>query len=340
MFAIVLTRTELDLLITGGVILGAVLAGMIVHHALFSLLERSSRNREVGFRRAIVRRARRPLGFIFPLVAVLAVLPDANILPQYAQPVEHLATVLTYIAVGWGVSAMVGLFADLVVARYNVSTSDNLRVREVETRVFLVTRTATVLVWVLAIAAALMTFPPIRTLGATLLASAGIAGIAAGFAARPLFENMVAGLQIAFAQPIRIDDVVVVQGQQGRIEEIRDTFVVVRLWDMRRMILPLTWFIQNPFENWTRSTAELVGPVLVYAPYAFDVEVLRKALPALLQETDLWNGEIQNVQVVDVTEANMQIRALVSARNSNDLWDLRCLVRERFVALIAEHKSA
>jgi small-conductance mechanosensitive channel len=340
MFAIVLTRTELDIVITGGVILGAVLVGMIVHHGLFLLLERSSQNREVGFRRALVRRARRPLGFIFPLVAVLAVLPDANILPQYAQPVEHLATVLTYIAVGWGVGAMVGLFADLVVARYNVSTTDNLRVREVETRVFLVTRTATVIVWLLAIAAALMTFPAIRTLGATLLASAGIAGIAAGFAARPLFENMVAGLQIAFAQPIRIDDVVVVQGQQGRIEEIRDTFVVVRLWDMRRMILPLTWFIQNPFENWTRGTAELVGPVLVYAPYTFDVEILRKALPQILGETQLWNGEIQNVQVVDVTEASIQIRALMSARNSNDLWDLRCFVRERFVALIAEHKPA
>lgn len=338
MFAM-LTANRVDILVTGAVILGAILVGILVHRVTFWSLDRAVKDRNVGIRGAIVRRARRPLGFILPLIAVLLALPDANLHPQYAQPVEHLTTILTYVAIAWGLSAMVGLFADVMISRYNVTTSDNLRAREVETRLDIVSRSASVLVWILAIAAAAMTFPTIRTLGATLLASAGLAGIVAGLAARPVFENMVAGLQIAFAQPIRMDDVVVVQGQQGRIEEIRDTFVVVRLWDMRRMILPLTWFIQNPFENWTRSAAELIGSIVVFAPYSFDVAILRKALPEILAETPLWNGDVQNVQVIDTSENTVQIRALVSARNASDLWDLRCLVRERFVHLINERPS-
>jgi small-conductance mechanosensitive channel len=339
-FGFALTQHRIDILVTIGVIIGALLAGVIVHRLLFWLLARSVGGRATGLRHAILRRARGPMGFILPLVAVLMVLPDANVPEKYSQPIEHLTTVLTYIAIGWGVTAMVGLFADVTLGRYSVTDADNLRARSVETRLFIVSRAISVLVWILAIAAALMTFPAIRTLGATLLASAGLIGIVAGLAARPVFENLVAGLQIAFAQPIRIDDVVVVAGQQGRVEEIRDTFVVVRLVDMRRMILPLTWFIQNPFENWTRSNADLVGYVTVFAPYSFAVADMRDALPAILKETHLWDGSRQAIQVIDATENAIQIRAEVSARNSTDLWDLRCLVRERLVAMIQKKPSA
>jgi len=339
-FALALSQRQLDVLVTLGVIVGALVVGTVVHRILFWSLERAARGREKGVRRAIVRRARAPLSFAFPLIAVLMALPDAQIPFRYEQPVEHVTTILTYIAVGWGVSAMVGLFADVTIDRYNIADPDNMHARAVETRVFIVGRAATVMVWVIAVAAALMTFPNIRTLGATLLASAGLIGIVGGLAARPVFENLVAGLQIAFAQPIRLDDVVVVQGERGRIEEIRDTFVVVRLWDLRRVIYPLTWFIQNPFENWTRSSSELVGSVLVYAPYSFEVEKARDALAGILKETPLWDGNIHALQVTETTENAIQLRATVSARNSTDLWDLRCFVREKLVALVGGKPSA
>lgn len=338
------TQHQLDIFVTVAAVTGALVVGTIVHRILFAVLERAARHSKHGMRvtlqRAVVRRARAPLAFILPLVAVLMVLPDAQVPQRYEQPVEHLATILTYIAIGWGISAMVGLFADVMIGRYNIADEDNLRARAIETRVFIVARATNVIVWTVAIAAAAMTFPNIRTLGATLLASAGLAGIVAGLAARPVFENLIAGLQIAFSQPIRIDDVVVVQGQQGRIEEIRDTFVVVRLLDRRRMIFPLTWFVQNPFENWTRAHADLTGSVLVYAPYTFPVEKMREALPAVLKESALWDGQIADVQVVDTTENTIAIRAEMSARNSTDLWNLRCLVREKLVALVGSRPSA
>jgi small-conductance mechanosensitive channel len=339
-----MSQHRIDILVTLGVIVGALLGGTLVHRILFWVLARATPRDETRhgarLRQAILRRARAPLGFILPLVAVLMALPDAQIPRSYEQPVEHLTTILTYIAIAWGVSAMLALASDVTLGRFDPASVDNLRARAIETRIFIVNRALNVVVWTIAIAAALMTFPPIRTLGATLLASAGLAGIVAGLAARPVFENLVAGLQIAFAQPIRIDDVVVVQGQQGRIEEISDTFVVVRLVDMRRLIMPLTWFIQNPFENWTRHQSELIGNVLLYAPYAFDVEKVRAALPEILSGSPLWDSHLQNVQVVDATENTIQIRAQFSARNSTDLWDLRCLVREKLVALIGSRPSA
>ncbi len=184
----------------------------------------------------------------------------------------------------------------------------------------------------------LMTFPSIRALGTTLLASAGVAGIVIGIAARPLFENLVAGVQLALTQPIRIDDVVVVEKQFGRIEEIHTTYVVVRLWDLRRMVLPLTYFIDTPFENWTRQTANLVGEVYLFADWTLDVEALRAELPRLLERTPLWDKQTQSLQVTDATERAMQIRCLVSARNSGELWDLRCFAREAVVAYIREHQ--
>lgn len=193
---------------------------------------------------------------------------------------------------------------------------------------------------IVAAALAAMTFPPIRTLGTTLLASAGVAGIIAGLAARPLFENLVAGVQIALTQPIRIDDVVSVQNEFGRVEFIGATFVVVNLWDRRRMVLPLTYFIENPFQNWTRTGASLTGVVLLYADFSVPVDALRAALPAILKSSRMWDGDICSVQVSDATETAMQLRVLVSARNAYDLWDLRCEVREKTIAWLQAHYPA
>ena len=185
-----------------------------------------------------------------------------------------------------------------------------------------------------------MTFPPIRAVGATLLASAGVAGIVIGIAARPLFENLIAGVQFALSQPIRIDDVVIVEGEYGHIEQIAATLVVVRLWDQRRMVLPLTYFIEKPFQNWTRTGAALLGTVFLYVDYSVAVDPLREELPKILATEPLWDGAVQGIQVTDAKESTVELRVLVSARNSEDLFDLRCNVRERLIAFLNEHHAS
>jgi small-conductance mechanosensitive channel len=186
-----------------------------------------------------------------------------------------------------------------------------------------------------------MVFPQARAIGTTLLASAGVAGIVIGIAARPLFENLIAGVQLALSQPIRIDDVVIVEGEFGHVEQISATFVVVRIWDQRRMVLPLTYFIEKPFQNWTRTGSALLGAVFLYVDYTMNVDELRAQLPKALEGDAKWDGAVQGVQVTDAKESTLEIRILVSARNAADLFDVRCNVREKLVAwLQANHPSA
>jgi hypothetical protein len=183
-------------------------------------------------------------------------------------------------------------------------------------------------------AAVLMTIPGVRQFGASLLASAGLAGLALGIAAKPVLSNLIAGLQIAMAQPIRLDDVVIVKGEWGRIEEITGTYVVVRIWDERRLIVPLNYFIENPFENWTRRTAELIGTVFLWVDYRLPMAPARTELERLCREAPEWDGRVCVLQVVDANEHAMQLRALVSAPDSSRAWDLRCRIREGLIAFV------
>jgi small-conductance mechanosensitive channel len=183
----------------------------------------------------------------------------------------------------------------------------------------------------LGLASVLMTFPTVRQLGATLLASAGVLGIVAGIAAKPVFGNLIAGLQIALAQPIRLDDVVIVEGEWGRIEEITSTYVVVRIWDERRMVVPLVWFIENPFQNWTRSSAQLIGSVFLWLDYRTPMEALRAELQRICDTDPRWDGRVCIAQVTETDNRSMQVRCLVSSGNSGDAFDLRCAVRERLI---------
>jgi hypothetical protein len=186
----------------------------------------------------------------------------------------------------------------------------------------------------------LMTFPPIRAIGTTLLASAGLVGIAVGFAARPFFENLVAGLQIALTQPIRIDDVVVVGAETGRIEKIEATFVVVRLIDLRRMIVPLTYFLDNPFQNWTFSGSNLIGNVVLPVAYTIPVESIRNELDRVLAQTQLWDHRVATVAVTDAKETYAEVRVSLSASDSSRLFELQCLVREKLLAFLHLSPSA
>ena len=331
-----LTPNQLDAITGVAWIAIAVVVGLVAHRVVYWLFARWADRRHSTLAAAVVRRTCRPAAYIFPLVAILAAAGQLDLPNNWTRPAVHLTGLLTIAAVAWTIIATLRLFGDIVIARHRIDVEDNLLARQLGTRVDILTRVAVTLVIVVALGAMLMTFPAIRTLGTTLLASAGVLGLVAGIAARPLFENLIAGVQLALTQPIRIDDVVIVEKQFGRIEEIHSTYVVVRIWDLRRMVLPLTYFITTPFENWTRRTANLVGEVYLFADYTVDVGALRAQLPRILEGTALWDGKTQQVEVTDATDHAVQIRALVSARDSGTLWDLRTYVREALVAYVRD----
>jgi small-conductance mechanosensitive channel len=182
----------------------------------------------------------------------------------------------------------------------------------------------------------LLNFESVRKYGATLLTSAGVAGIIIGFAAQKTIANLLAGFQIAFTQPIKIDDAVIVEGEWGWIEEINLTYVVVKIWDLRRLILPITYFTEKSFQNWTRTSAQILGSVFLYTDYALPVDALRKKFDRVLENSDLWDGEAKSVQVTESSEHTMTIRLLMTAKNSPTAWDLRCLVREELISFIQQ----
>jgi small-conductance mechanosensitive channel len=313
---------------------------LLAQKLVFGALLRIARKRNEGVFAALVRRAQAPAGFAIPLLAAVAVLPDLTFPSAIDRQLLRVLEIATIVAVAWGIVASVELYGDLVKRRYRIDATDNLIARQVETRIDILSRTAVTLVVIVAAALALMTFPTIRALGTTMLASAGVAGIVVGLAARPLFENLVAGVQIALTQPIRIDDVVSMEGEFGRIEFIGATYVVVNLWDHRRMVLPLTYFIEKPFQNWTRTGSALTGAVTLYTDYSVPVDELRTALPGILAGSKLWDKNVQTVQVSDVTETAMQLRILVSASDATALFDLRCEVRENVIAWLQKHYPA
>ena len=326
-----------DGIIAVAILIGTIVVGYVLQRALFAFLERAFSKKNEGVVAALLRRAGPPSGFAFPLLAALIAIPELTFPPDVDAVLVKMTAVATVIAGAWAIIAAIGLYADLTKGKYKLDVEDNLRARQVETRIDILGRTAVIVVVIIAFALAAMAFPSVRALGTTLLASAGVAGIVLGIAARPLFENLIAGVQLALAQPIRIDDVVIVEGEYGHIEQIASTFVVVRLWDQRRMVLPLTYFIEKPFQNWTRTGSALLGTVFLYVDYSVPLEPLRAELPKMLESEPKWDAAVQAIQVTDAKETTIELRILVSARNSADLFDLRCNVRERMIAFLQQN---
>ena len=247
---------------------------------------------------------------------------------------EHAATLALIVSITWLAARFSDALVQIVVASNRIDTADNLRARSVRTQARVLGRTLKVIAIIVGIAAALMTFPGVRQLGATLLASAGVAGLVAGLAARPVLSNIMAGLQIALTQPIRIDDVLIVKDEWGRVEEITGAYVVLRIWDERRLIIPLNWFIENPFQNWTRQSAQIIGTVFLWLDYAVPVEDLRAELLRLCKEAPEWDGRVASLQVTDASDRAMQVRAIVSSADAGKAWDLRCRLREQLIAYV------
>jgi small-conductance mechanosensitive channel len=323
-------------LIAAAIIAAVVVIALAAQRVIFAIALKALGERKEGLWAALVNRAQAPAGFAFPLLAALAVLPSLRFPARVDLYLVRFAGIGTIIAIAWGIVASIGLYSDLVKRKYRIDVEDNLRARQVETRMDILSRAIITIIVIVATALVLMTFPAIRTIGATLLASAGAAGIIVGLAARPLFENLVAGVQIALTQPIRIDDVVIVEGEFGHVESIGATYVVVNLWDRRRMVLPLTYFIEKPFQNWTRTGSALLGTVYLYLDYTVPVDAIRVQLPRILAGEKLWDGSVAGVQLTDAKEHTVEVRVLVSARNSGELFDLRCNVREKLVAWLQE----
>ncbi len=310
----------------------AALVALAVHRVGAAVLQRLTRSAPVAS--AVVAQCRSPAQFLLPLVALQAVWQAAPDTFPMIGGIRHTNGLLLLAALTWlGVRAVRGV-ARGVISRYPVTVEDNLNARRIQTQAQLLARAAMFIVLLAGLALMLMTFPGARQFGASLLASAGVVGLVAGMAARPVFSNLIAGLQIALAQPIRLDDVLIVQGEWGRVEEITGTYVVLAIWDQRRLIIPLQWFIENPFQNWTRNSAEIIGTVFMWVDYRMPLAPLREAALAACKASRHWDGRLCLLQVVEAGERAMQLRWLVTSASSGQSWDLRCEVREAMVDFV------
>ncbi|KKC27260.1 membrane protein [Sphingomonas sp. SRS2] len=237
--------------------------------------------------------------------------------------------------IGWLAIAIIHAMSDITIARSDISVADNLQARRRRTRVTILTRIAIFLAVFLTICMMLLSIPGIRSVGVTLMASAGLAGLAVGAAAQPALKNLIAGVQLAFTEPIRIDDVVIVEGEWGRIEDIRLTFVVIRIWDDRRLVVPVSKFLEESFQNWTRASSQLLGSVFVFVDPATDVSRIRAAAKDIVETNDKWDRRFWNMQVTDTKPDSLEVRVLVTAADASKAFDLRCDVREALMAFIA-----
>jgi small-conductance mechanosensitive channel len=267
---------------------------------------------------------------------VLGALPAAHLPAKALVDTERIVGLALIAAAGWLAMVCSAVIFEVISARYRMDVVDNLAARRVHTQVKVLHRIMVVVISIVTLAAMLMTFPQIKHLGISLLASAGLAGLVLGTAMKSSLSNLIAGVQIAFTQPIRIEDAVVVEGEWGWVEEIGTSYVILRLWDLRRMVLPLAYFLEHPFQNWTRQTAELIGSVFLYVDYTVPVEEVRQELRRIVGKNPKWRGQVCVLQVTDATTNAIQLRALVDARDSSAAWDLRCEVRESLIQFLQE----
>ncbi len=271
------------------------------------------------------------------LLAMIIAVPVAPIGSDTAEWAARLTLIGVIGLIGWAAIAALKISADLYLRQFRLDVEDNLLARKHVTQVRVLLRTAEGLVVLVTLGAALMTFDAVRQYGVSLFASAGVAGIVAGLAARPVLSNLIAGVQLAMTQPIRIDDAVIVEKEWGTIEEINSTYVVVRLWDWRRMIVPLSYFIEKPFQNWTRENSALIGSAFLYVDYRAPVGVIRDKLKEIVKASKNWDGDVVNLQVTDAKESTIELRCLMSARSAGQAFDLRCEVREQLVDFLQKH---
>jgi small-conductance mechanosensitive channel len=322
-------------------ILTAFAALAVALHGLGVGLVRRALKRRDEFWRALIQRTRGPSRLAMLVVGLGVAANIAPLSPLQGAWLKQGLLIAFILLLGWIVLAALDIASARNLRKFKIDVEDNLLARKHITQARILRRAAAALVVILTAAFALMTIPGVKQYGVSLLASAGVAGIILGLALQPILTNLVAGVQIAMTQPIRLDDAVIVEGEWGKVEEIGATYVVVKLWDWRRMVLPLSYFITQPFENWTRENASLIGTAMIYVDYAAPVDAMRAKLEEIVRQSPLWDGQVVSLAVTDLSERTMQIRCLISARDAGRAFELRTQVREQMVAwLKAEQPQA
>jgi len=274
------------------------------------------------------------------VVALAIALPSAVFDPDVSDLLAKTLSIATIVLIGWIAVTAGHLAGELYMARARSEGVDILVARKHVTQVRVLRQIVDTVIVVLTVSAALMTFEPVRQYGVSLFASAGVAGLVAGLAARPMLSNLIAGLQIATTQPIRLDDEVVVESQWGRVEEINSTYVVLGLWDLRQLIVPLSYFIEKPFENWTRDSTTLIGSVLLHVGYTVPIEALRAKVIEIVKASPYWDGDVVKLQVQDAKETSLELRVIASARSSGEVAELRYEIREKVIAFLQREHPA
>ncbi len=311
----------------------AVAVALACHAILMGIARRLVDSREV-FLKSLLAQTRAPTRLALVILALSFAVSATPLDPATEAAAHHALLIAFIILAGWIGIIAIRLAGQIYSRRLHGAAGDDISARKHLTQMRILERMANVLILIVTAACVLVTFESVRQYGVSLFASAGIAGLVAGLAARPVLSNLFAGLQIALAQPIRLEDAVIVENEWGSIEEITGTYVVVRLWDWRRLVVPLSYFIERPFQNWTRQSPALIGSVMIYVDYTVPVERVREELTRIVSRSKRWDGQVVNLQVTDAKAETVELRALVSAANASAAFDLRCEVREALIGFL------
>ncbi|TFL18526.1 mechanosensitive ion channel family protein [Jannaschia formosa] len=306
----------------------AVGLAILLHRLVYTVILRRAIGRDTLWARFLLR-VRRPLRIVGVVIAVGLVASATALPPRVTDALEHMSLIAVIVVVGWFVLVAADVVSAHAMRKHRLDQADNLSARKFLTQLRILRRAVAIVMVILTAGAVLITFEGVREYGVSLFASAGAAGLVLGFAARPVLANLIAGIQIALTQPIRLEDVVIVEGEWGWIEEIYATYVVVRIWDWRRLVVPLSYFIEQPFQNWTRDSARIMGSVFWYVDYTVPLGEMRAEVERIISESRHWDGGVKVLQVVDTDKDTMHLRALMSSKDSPTNWDLRCEVREK-----------
>jgi small-conductance mechanosensitive channel len=308
-----------------------------IARTLEALLQSFATRTEAGWDDVLLPFAGKALRLILPMLALILGTPALAASAGAQEIVQNAVSLALIGTIGFILVQFVDAMAQLVLRRNRLDVADNRQARGVYTQVMVLKKIAVGVIAVIAIASMLMVFQSVRQLGTAMIASAGVAGIVIGFAAQKSLGTLLAGFQIAMTQPIRIDDVVIVEGEWGRIEEITLTYVVVSIWDLRRLVVPITYFIEKPFQNWTRTSADILGTVFLQVDYGVRVDAVREELTRILEASPNWDCKVNVLQVTDANERTLELRALASSSDASKSWDLRCEMREKLVAFVQKN---
>ncbi|MFD1255495.1 mechanosensitive ion channel family protein [Mucilaginibacter terrae] len=316
----------------------AIIIGLILKFITSRLLKAyANKENAYSFFRSFITHLSVPVTYFIPLLILKLAMPLMRMEKAYLIALDRVIGIMLIVSFSVLLIRAIRVLEDYIYHFYDLNKADNLKERKIRTQLKFLRKLLVAIIIFVTIALVLLSFESFRKIGTGLLTGVGIGGIIIGFAAQSSLGNLLAGLQLAFTQPIRIDDVLVVEGEWGRVEDITLTYVVLRIWDQRRLILPINYFIQKPFQNWTRISSDIIGTVFIYMDYSIPMEPLRAEFDRLLNQTLLWDNRVNVLQVTDAKEHTMEIRMLVSARNSSDAFDLRCFIREKLITFIQKN---